>query len=103
MKYRSTLAAVAPTLAAPARAAWPGKSIRRLDDRPGAGGTLCGAEVVRLAPGGYTPRLSNPTPPSTGPFTLPEQPCEPGWAGPSSRISSPGRSATGGRPSRRPM
>ena len=48
-----------------------------VDNKPGAGGTLGGAEVVRAAPDGYTLMLSNSTPLSIGPFTIPKQPYDP--------------------------
>ena len=48
-----------------------------VDNKPGAGGTLGGAEVVRAAPDGYTLMLSNSTPTSIGPFTVPKQPYDP--------------------------
>ncbi len=107
MKYSTALAAFALSLAAPAFAAWPEKPIRIVvtfaaggasdivaraiseplakalgqpvivDNKPGAGGTIGGAEVVRSAPDGYTLMLSNSTPLSIGPFTLPKQPYDP--------------------------
>ena len=48
-----------------------------VDNKPGAGGTIGGLEVVRAAPDGYTLMLSNSTPLSIGPFTLPRQPYDP--------------------------
>jgi tripartite-type tricarboxylate transporter receptor subunit TctC len=48
-----------------------------VDNKPGAGGTIGGAEVARAAPDGYTLMLSNSTPLSIGPFTLAKQPYDP--------------------------
>jgi len=48
-----------------------------VDNKPGAGGTLGGLEVVRAAPDGYTLMLSNSTPLSIGPFTVPKPPYDP--------------------------
>ena len=48
-----------------------------VDNKPGAGGTLGGQDVVRAAPDGYTLMLSNSTPLSIGPFTVPKQPYDP--------------------------
>ena len=48
-----------------------------VDNKPGAGGTLGGLEVVRAGPDGYTLMLSNSTPLSIGPFTVPKQPYDP--------------------------
>jgi len=48
-----------------------------VDNKPGAGGTIGGNEVARSAPDGYTLMLSNSTPLSIGPFTLPKQPYDP--------------------------
>ncbi len=48
-----------------------------VDNKPGAGGTLGGQEVMRAAPDGYTLMLSNSTPLSIGPFSVPKQPYDP--------------------------
>ncbi len=48
-----------------------------VENKPGAGGTLGGADVVRAAPDGYTLMLSNSTPTSIGPFTVPKLPYDP--------------------------
>lgn len=48
-----------------------------VDNKPGAGGTIGGLDVVRAAPDGYTLMLSNSTPLSIGPFTVPKQPYDP--------------------------
>ncbi len=102
-----TLAATMLAGAAAAHAAWPEKPIRIVvtfapggasdivaraigdplaralgqpvvvDNKPGAGGTIGGNEVARSAPDGYTLMLSNSTPLSIGPFTVPKQPYDP--------------------------
>ena len=48
-----------------------------VDNKPDAGNTISGTEVVRAAPDGYTLMLSNSTPLSIGPWTVPKQPCDP--------------------------
>jgi tripartite-type tricarboxylate transporter receptor subunit TctC len=48
-----------------------------VDNKPGAGGTIGGNEVVRAPADGYTLMLSNSTPTSIGPFTVPKQPYDP--------------------------
>ncbi|MES2184522.1 MAG: tripartite tricarboxylate transporter substrate binding protein [Pseudomonadota bacterium] len=48
-----------------------------VDNKPGAGGTIGGSEVMRSAPDGYTLMLSNSTPLSIGPFTIPKLPYDP--------------------------
>lgn len=48
-----------------------------VDNKPGAGGTIGGTDVVRAAPDGYTLMLSNSTPLSIGPWTVPKQPYDP--------------------------
>ena len=48
-----------------------------VDNKPGAGGTIGGNEVVRAPADGYTLMLSNSTPLSIGPFTVPKQPYDP--------------------------
>ena len=100
-------AAGAAALAFPAWAAWPEKPIRIVvtfaaggasdivarvigeqlgkklgqavvvDNRPGAGGSVGGANVAQSAPDGYTLMLSNSTPISIGPFALEKQPYDP--------------------------
>jgi tripartite-type tricarboxylate transporter receptor subunit TctC len=97
----------AALLAMPAHAAWPEKPVRIVvtfaaggasdivarviaeplgkalgqavvvDNKPGAGGTIGGSEVARAAPDGYTLMLSNSTPTSIGPFTVPKPPYDP--------------------------
>ena len=104
---RRLLAVVLAAGASAAQAAWPEKPIRIVmtfapggasdivareisaplakalgqpvivDNKPGAGGTLGGAEVARSAPDGYTLMLSNSTPLSIGPFTLAKLPYDP--------------------------
>ena len=101
----AVLATVA--LSCPAHAAWPEKPIRIVvtfasggasdivarvisepmakalgqavivDNKPGAGGTIGGADVARAPADGYTLMLSNSTPTSIGPFTLPKLPYDP--------------------------
>lgn len=93
--------------AVPARAAWPEKPIRIVvtfaaggasdivartisgplskalgqpvivENKPGAGGTLGGTDVVRAAPDVYTLMLSNSTPTSIGPCTVGRVPYDP--------------------------
>jgi tripartite-type tricarboxylate transporter receptor subunit TctC len=48
-----------------------------VDNKPGAGGTIGGAEVARAPADGYTLMLSNSTPLSIGPWTVPRQPYDP--------------------------
>ncbi len=48
-----------------------------VDNKPGAGGTLGGGEVARAPADGYTLMLSNSTPTSIGPFTVPKPPYDP--------------------------
>jgi tripartite-type tricarboxylate transporter receptor subunit TctC len=101
------LAAGAASLALPALAQWPDKPIKIIvtfppggssdilarvlaeqlgkklgqavvvDNKPGAGGTIGGAQVAAAAPDGYTLMLSNSTPLALGPFTLEKQPYDP--------------------------
>jgi tripartite-type tricarboxylate transporter receptor subunit TctC len=104
---RACVAALIASSAVAAQAAWPDKPIRIVvtfapggasdivareisgplskalgqpvvvDNKPGAGGTIGGAEVVRSAPDGYTLMLSNSTPLSIGPYTLTKLPYDP--------------------------
>jgi tripartite-type tricarboxylate transporter receptor subunit TctC len=48
-----------------------------VDNKPGAGGTIGGTEVMRAPPDGYTLMLSNSTPLSIGPWTVPKPPYDP--------------------------
>ena len=48
-----------------------------VDNRPGAGGSVGGTNVVQSPPDGYTLMLSNSTPVSIGPFALEKQPYDP--------------------------
>ncbi|CAA2104715.1 Bug family tripartite tricarboxylate transporter substrate binding protein [Variovorax paradoxus] len=48
-----------------------------VDNKPGAGGTIGGAQVASSAADGYTLMLSNTTPIALGPFTLDKQPYDP--------------------------
>jgi tripartite-type tricarboxylate transporter receptor subunit TctC len=45
-----------------------------VDNKPGAGGTIAGSEIVRAAPDGYNLLMSNTTPISLAPFMLDPQP-----------------------------
>ncbi len=45
-----------------------------VDNKPGAGGTIGGAQVAAAPADGYTFMLSNTTPIALGPFTLDKQP-----------------------------
>jgi tripartite-type tricarboxylate transporter receptor subunit TctC len=103
----AAIAGLAGIMASPAQAAWPEKTIRIVvtfspggasdivaraiseplskalgqpvvvDNKPGAGGTIGGTDVVRSAPDGYTLMLSNSTPLSIGPWTVPKLPYDP--------------------------
>ncbi|MCR6475194.1 tripartite tricarboxylate transporter substrate-binding protein [Variovorax sp. ZS18.2.2] len=102
-----SLAAGAASLALPAFAQWPGKPVRIVvtfpaggssdilarvmaeqlgkklgqtfvvDNKPGAGGTIGGAQVAAAPADGYTLMLSNTTPIALGPFALEKQPYDP--------------------------
>ena len=48
-----------------------------VDNRPGAGGSVGGTNVVQSPADGYTLMLSNSTPVSIGPFALEKQPYDP--------------------------
>src|SRR5205085_1037410 len=48
-----------------------------VDNKPGAGGTIGGLDVVRSPADGYTLMLSNSTPLSIGPYTVPKLPYDP--------------------------
>ena len=48
-----------------------------VDNKPGAGGTIGGSEVARSPADGYTLMLSNTTPTTIGPFTVPKLPYDP--------------------------
>jgi tripartite-type tricarboxylate transporter receptor subunit TctC len=107
MTLRRTLLAAALALPLVSHAAWPEKPVRIVvtfaaggasdivaraiseplakalgqpvvvDNKPGAGGTIGGLDVVRAPPDGYTLMLSNSTPTSIGPFTVPKPPYDP--------------------------
>jgi tripartite-type tricarboxylate transporter receptor subunit TctC len=107
LRHRVCVAALFTLSATVANAAWPDKPIRIVvtfapggasdivareisgplakalgqpvivDNKPGAGGTIGGAEVARSAPDGYTLMLSNSTPLSIGPYTLAKPPYDP--------------------------
>jgi tripartite-type tricarboxylate transporter receptor subunit TctC len=107
MMLRRSLLALACALPLAAHAGWPEKPVRIVvtfaaggasdivaraiaeplakalgqpvvvDNKPGAGGTIGGLDVVRAAPDGYTLMLSNSTPTSIGPFTVPKAPYDP--------------------------
>lgn len=102
-----SLAAGAASLALPAFAQWPAKPVRIVvtfpaggssdilarvmaeqlgkklsqsfvvDNRPGAGGTIGGAQAAAAPADGYTLMLSNTTPIALGPFALEKQPYDP--------------------------
>lgn len=106
--FLAPIALALAALAGPAQAAWPEKPIRIvvtfaaggasdivaraiseklsrslgqpviMDNKPGAGGTIGGGEVVRAPADGYTLMLSNSTPTSIGPYTVPKLPYDPG-------------------------
>lgn len=48
-----------------------------VENKPGAGGTIAGAEVARAAPDGYTLLMSNTQPISLSPFMLDQAPYDP--------------------------
>ncbi len=107
IQARHLIAATLASAALSAQAAWPEKPVRIVvtfaaggasdivaraiseplakalgqpvivDNKPGAGGTIGGTEVVRAAPDGYTLMLSNSTPLSIGPWTVPKLPYDP--------------------------
>jgi tripartite-type tricarboxylate transporter receptor subunit TctC len=45
-----------------------------VDNKPGAGGTIAGAEIARAAPDGYNLRVANTTPISLAPTMLTPRP-----------------------------